>query len=126
MVREAKPENMAEIVQLIKSTGGGPLPELAECQIWYYTLDDKIVGVLGVINDDTVKILSVAEEYHGQDVGKELFEAVKTILMARGHSTIKAAIKMDSAPFFSRLHFKKSGEPYHEDGITVLPMEYNL
>ncbi|MEG0662375.1 MAG: GNAT family N-acetyltransferase, partial [Anaerovoracaceae bacterium] len=80
--------------------------EITKDQLWYYLVEDKPVAVLGVRDNKEITACYTEEAYQGKGAAKELFEAVKAILMARGSFTLTVKATEGSAGFFEKLGFR--------------------
>ncbi|MGI6257132.1 MAG: GNAT family N-acetyltransferase [Anaerovoracaceae bacterium] len=129
MVREVRAEQLERVRALILS-GLGEIAEgekyckeldehLKNDALWYYLLDDREVAVLGVENKNHISLCFTDPDYRGRGAAKELFEAVKTILLARGFFEITADAVSESEGFFKKLGFQRVGQP-EGDRITML------
>lgn len=136
MVREVREEQLEGVKALILSgldetgEGGKPFPtgkkyykelddHLKKDALWYYLLDDREVAVLGVENKNHISLCFTDPKYRGRGAAKELFEAVKTILLARGFFEITADAVSASEGFFKKLGFQRIGQP-EGDRIAML------
>lgn len=109
MVREVREENLPKIKEMLSHWDSGE-EKLKTCTLWYYLLDDQEVAVLGVENSNHISVCYTQPEYRGKGAAKELFEAVKTILLARGFFEITADATEESRGFFQKLGFRTTEE----------------
>ncbi|MGI6721181.1 MAG: GNAT family N-acetyltransferase [Anaerovoracaceae bacterium] len=125
MVREVREDQRQQACTLLRDVMGDSAPDCEGAEMWYYTLDDKMVGVLAMGAGDKLTALAVDEGYRGRSVATELFEAVKAVLMARARMTIHADVPPEVEAYFSRLLFRRSAEQDPSDGETVA-MYYSI
>lgn len=127
MVREAKSENLAAIKKLMQTTFDNEIAaesteeeknkftkildsDFENIKLWYYTLDDKIVATMGIEGDNHLCLSFVDDEYKSRGAAKELFEAIKAILMARAQFTVVTTVHKNFVSFFEKLNFHETSK----------------
>lgn len=143
MVREVKECNIEAVKKLVHETfdefvidyvtddGAKEFHTFVEEEIenqasWYYYLDGKEVAVLSVKDGNHISLFFTHKDYQNRGAAKELFEAVKTVLMARGIFDITVNASPNSLEFYQKLNFCSTGNETTENGISYIPMKYKL
>jgi len=90
--------------------------------------NNEIVGILEIRNNDHISLFFVKKEFHGQNIGKTLFE--NFIRELRQNKNEIKSLTVNSSFFaekiYSKLGFVKTDEAMEKDGIKYIPMEYKL
>lgn len=87
------------------------------CATW----GEDIIGVLLLRPLDQqmiqMKQVAVSEAVRGKHVGKKLVELAEQIAIAKGYRTIILHARENAIPFYTKLNYSSTGEPFTEVGI---------
>lgn len=90
---------------------------------FYGALDgSKVVGVLGMRENNHIGYFYVNKDYHKRGIGKALFQRM-TEDYENKTFTVNAAPY--GLPIYTRLGFVKTGEEQNVKGVIFTPMKYN-
>lgn len=89
---------------------------------------DKIVGVIGIRNDEHISFFFVDARYQGMGVGSKLLKrAIKACLKHRSNLsalTVKSSLYAEG--IYKRWGFRKTGPKQMKHGIRFVPMRLKL
>ncbi len=105
MIRKAKQEHISRLKALFPSTHS--YEAWKEDEIWYYSLDGTEAGFFA-LKENTITCAFVAPDYRDKGIGKELFEGVKTLFLARACFRVTTPAVEESRDFFLHLGFQLS------------------
>ncbi|MCL1874612.1 MAG: GNAT family N-acetyltransferase [Clostridiales bacterium] len=87
----------------------------------------EIIGVLETRNYDHISLFFVKKEFHGQGIGKKLFQIfMETIKNNNDIKTISVNSSIYAEIIYSKLGFIKLDEIQEKRGMKYIPMEYIL
>jgi predicted GNAT family N-acyltransferase len=100
-----------------------------ECVHWLAT--DERGEPIGTVRLDLgargkIGRLAVLARERGHGVGRALMERVHELARERGLASVWCHAQMSAAPFYERLGYRVTSEPFEEAGIEHVEMEYAL
>lgn len=94
------------------------------------TLDTKMIGVLLLRKLDKNKLqmkqVAVSEAARGKNVGKKLVNLAEKIAITEGYTTIMLHARENAIPFYEKMGYTTTGEPFTEIGISHIQMIKSL
>lgn len=92
------------------------------------TLQNRLVGMLAVINQSHIALIFVDSGYQGKGIGNELInEAIRKCLeMDPSLKTITVSASPNSVSFYQTIGFQLTGEEVDEDGMRFIPMQREI
>jgi GNAT superfamily N-acetyltransferase len=89
---------------------------------------ERILGVVA-ISGDLIAKLYVDPEYHGQGVGRALYDSAERLILASDHDRVRLGAFPTAVPFYQRMGLSPVGEKPATGpltGRTVVLMEKHL
>jgi len=147
MVREVKEDMLSEALDMVRKTFDEDLApgyteegrqtfysfleaiadgSAGDVKLWYYMLDDIVAGVFAIRGGSHIALCFTDKAYRRKGIGKELFETVKTILMAQLKQEMTVNADVGAADFYRSLGFCQTAAEQTENGISYIPMSYRI
>jgi predicted GNAT family N-acyltransferase len=100
-----------------------------ECHHWLAT--DERGNAIGTVRLDLgakgkVGRLAVLARVRDRGVGRALMASVHELARARGLAQVWCHAQMSAAPFYEKLGYRITSEPFEEAGIEHVRMEFDL
>jgi GNAT superfamily N-acetyltransferase len=96
-------------------------------QIFIAKYNNEIIGVLETKNNDHISLYFVKKDFHGQGIGKKLFQYfMETIRNNNEIEIITVNSSIFAEKIYSKLGFIKLDEIQEKNGIKYIPMEYKI
>ena len=90
-------------------------------------LEGRIIGVIGIYNNDHVYYLLVDPAYRGKGVASRLWQLAKQICLSRAEvERFWVRSSTLALPVYSSFGFERSGERACSNGFSYVPMELRL
>jgi len=89
--------------------------------------NNEIIGVLEIKNNDHISLFFVKKEFHGQGIGKKLFQNyMETIKDNNDIKIISVNSSIYAEKIYSKLGFNKTSEIHEKCGMKIVTMEYRI
>lgn len=124
------PEYTAEGIQSFRDFIEDPKLEKLFLSGQYYTFGafsgEKLIGIVGIRNENHVSLLFVKSEYHCQGVGRALLKYAFDYIHDFGIHTFTVNAAPYAVEFYHKIGFKDLNKEVTTDGIRFTPMKIDL
>jgi len=116
------PEGVAEFYRFISPDSLGEALASGERQMWVALVDGSIAGIIALRSENHICLFFVDSAFHGQGVGRALYEAVLVHLHAIGREFVTVYSSRYAVPVYERLGFAKVTEETVVRGMHSTPL----
>jgi len=96
--------------------------------LWTACTGQELAGMIEIRGNTYISLLFVAKEYHGRGIATRLFQTALPEMLRRDPHLEKVLVHASpySIPVYRKMGFVAAGVMQTENGISYLPMEYQV
>ncbi len=91
--------------------------------IWGALEKEIMTGVVAVRDKNHISLFSVAPEFHGRGIGRELMETAFAFVRAQELTFVTVNASRYAVPVYKKLGFRCTDEEQTADGMSFTPMK---
>jgi GNAT superfamily N-acetyltransferase len=100
--------------------------DAGELRLWGAFAGDRLRGVVAEKGAGHISLFFVQKQFHGQGVGRVLFEHYAAVCRAAGVTAITVNSSPYAVPIYRRLGFADTDAERVTSGIRYVPMEFSV